>query len=64
MLRLEFFFQLFCDRFNNEILLIVLLMFCIELFMVLIDELIVVMIGAARVVVIETFVIDAFAPST
>ena len=36
-------------------------MFCIEMFMVLMDELIVVMIGATRVVVIETFVIDAFA---
>ena len=36
-------------------------MFCIELFMVLMDELIIVMIGAERVVVIETFVIDAFA---
>ena len=42
-------------------LFIVLLMFCIELFMVLMDELIIVMIGAERVVVIETFVIDAFA---
>ena len=42
-------------------LFIVLLMFCIKLFMVLMNELIVVMIGAARVVVIETFVIDAFA---
>ena len=36
-------------------------MFCIEVFMVLIDELIVVMIGDARVVVIETFIVDAFA---
>ena len=36
-------------------------MFCIELFMVLMDELIVLIIGAARVDVIETFVIDAFA---
>ena len=42
-------------------LFIVLLIFCIEMFMVLIDELIVVMIGAERVDVIETFVIDAFA---
>ena len=36
-------------------------MFCIELFMELMDELIVVMIGAERVNVIEAFVIDAFA---
>ena len=36
-------------------------MFCIELFMELMDELIVVMIGAERVDVIEAFVIDAFA---
>ena len=36
-------------------------MFYIELLMVLMDELIIVMIGAERVVVIETFVIDAFA---
>ena len=35
-------------------------MFCIELFMVLMDEFIVVMIGAERVY-IEAFVIDAFA---
>ena len=42
-------------------LYIVLPMFCIELFMVLMDELIVLILGAARVVVIETFVIDAFA---
>ena len=42
-------------------LFIVLLIFCIELFMVLMDELIVLIIGADRVVVIETFVIDAFA---
>ena len=36
-------------------------MFCIELFMELMDELIVVMIGAERVDDIEAFVIDAFA---
>ena len=42
-------------------LFIVLLMFCIELFMELMDELIVVMIGAERVDVIEAFVIDTFA---
>ena len=39
-------------------------MFCIELFMELMDELIVVMIGAERVDVIEAFVIDAFAVQT
>ena len=36
-------------------------MFCIELFMELMDELIVVMIGAERVDIIEAFVIDTFA---
>ena len=36
-------------------------MFCIELFMVLMDELIVLIIGAERVDVIEAFVVDTFA---
>ena len=35
-------------------------MFCIELFIVLMDEFIVVMIGATKVVVIETFAIEQF----
>ena len=40
---------------------IVFLMFCIEVFIDEIEELLVVIIGAARIVVIEQFVIDAFA---
>ena len=43
-------------RFSSDLFFVVLLMFCIELFIVLIDDFIVVMIGAARVVVTDTFV--------